>query len=197
MPHPKNRVTVTCNQCGKLFESKVSSARRFCSQACYHAAKGPPKTETQCANCGKPFMYYASARVGHYCSIGCGVSARNKTEQNPSYHRDISGANNPMYGKGLHGESNGMYGRTRDQNPAWKGGRKIRKDGYILVYSPDHPFASDAYVLEHRLVMEQMIGRYLLPTEVVHHRDENPSNNAPENLQLFSSQAEHISQAHG
>lgn len=44
---------------------------------------------------------------------------------------------------------------------------------------------------QHRVVAEQMIGRPLLPKEVVHHKDGNKANNDPSNLQVFSSQAEH------
>lgn len=45
---------------------------------------------------------------------------------------------------------------------------------------------------EHRVVMERMLGRPLRPGEVVHHKDGNILNNAPGNLQLFSSQGEHL-----
>lgn len=48
------------------------------------------------------------------------------------------------------------------------------------------------YVAEHRLVMAAMLGRMLLSTEVVHHDDGNPENNAPENLELFASNGEHL-----
>lgn len=84
--------------------------------------------------------------------------------------------------------------RKKERHHNWKGGRIVNKDGYIEVYSPDHPHRRKhtPYVLEHRLVMEQMIGRYLLPNEVVHHRDGNPQNNNPENLQLFSENSEHL-----
>ena len=44
---------------------------------------------------------------------------------------------------------------------------------------------------EHRAVAEQILGRKLLPGEVVHHIDGNKKNNAPENIQVFPSQAEH------
>ena len=103
-----------------------------------------------------------------------------------------------MFGKGQSGSDNGMFGRTKESNPAWNGGRKIRKDGYILVIAPkEHPHkADDIYILEHRLVMEAKIGRYLKPSEVVHHIDGNPSNNDISNLELFSNQSEHIKKAH-
>lgn len=76
---------------------------------------------------------------------------------------------------------------------AWRGGFRINKNGYREILSQDHPNKMKAgYVLEHRLVMEKMIGRYLLPKEVVHHKDGNKLNNSPENLQLFSENSEHL-----
>src|SRR5207302_550498 len=77
-------------------------------------------------------------------------------------------------------------------NPSWKGGR-TKLGLYLYIYMPDHPYATKhGYVAEHRLIVEQLIGRCLEPDEVVHHKDGNPENNDPENLQLFSSNAEHL-----
>lgn len=39
--------------------------------------------------------------------------------------------------------------------------------------------------------MEEKIGRYLEPEEVVHHIDENKKNNDPDNLMLFENDAAH------
>lgn len=65
-------------------------------------------------------------------------------------------------------------------------------DGYILVYSPNHPFSNKkGYVLEHRLVMEKHLSRYLNPKEVVHHINSNFSDNRIENLKLFLNNSEH------
>lgn len=78
-------------------------------------------------------------------------------------------------------------------NPAWKGGRTIDDDGYVMLFLPDHPNAtSNGYVREHRIVMEKKLGRFLLPTEVVHHIDGTRNNNDPENLELFSTNADHL-----
>lgn len=72
-------------------------------------------------------------------------------------------------------------------NPNWKGGRTRHKmHGYIRVKAPGHPRASsDNYVREHQLVMESMLGRYLLPGENVHHRNGQKDDNRPENLELW------------
>lgn len=77
-------------------------------------------------------------------------------------------------------------------NPNWKGGRgKGGQDGrYVIAYAPEHPRAVQGHVLEHRLVMERHLGRYLQPGEIVHHRNEDPTDNRIENLEVMT-QAEH------
>jgi len=196
MQNKNRRITKVCAGCGNTFAVKKSlKSQKYCSMEC---RKKSTKVIVTCAQCGKMFEDQRS-RYSKYCSISCGITARNLTDQNPSYHRDISGENNPMFGKGgFRGETNGMYGKLREKSPAWKGGRKERKDGYVFVAVPvGHPYAIDGiYVLENRFVMEQHLGRYLLPSEVVHHIDENPNNNAIENLCLYASQSEHLRDAH-
>lgn len=77
-------------------------------------------------------------------------------------------------------------------NTRWKGGRRVRKDGYVIVFLPGHPSAdARGCVLEHRLVAEKKVGRPLLDTEVVHHENRVRSDNRPENLIVFTSHAEH------
>jgi hypothetical protein len=80
-------------------------------------------------------------------------------------------------------------------HPNWNGGT-TRRDGYVLRRAPSHPAAVNGYVLEHRLVMEQKIGRYLRDEEIVHHINHVRDDNRPENLMLLIGQAEH-SRLHG
>lgn len=79
------------------------------------------------------------------------------------------------------------------RNPSWRGGR-ILVGRYWYIHRPSHPHATgNGYVAEHRLLMEGVLGRTLLPGEVVHHKDGNPRNNDPANLELFASNGEHLS----
>ena len=74
------------------------------------------------------------------------------------------------------GENNGM----------WRGGKYYDKDGYVQILMPEHPMAKkDGYVLEHRFIMSEYIGRLLGQAEVVHHIDEVKDNNQIENLELY------------
>jgi len=77
------------------------------------------------------------------------------------------------------------------KNAKWKGGKRKRGHGYIGRYRPNHPHAYQCSVLEHRLVMEDHLGRVLLPSEIVHHINGLKDDNRIENLMLFSSNSAH------
>ena len=74
--------------------------------------------------------------------------------------------------------------RTGSKAPYWKGGR-YKKDGYVLVFMPEHPNSIDGYIAEHRLIMTKYLGRPLEKGEIVHHISGVRNDNKIENLELL------------
>lgn len=83
-------------------------------------------------------------------------------------------------------------GKRGPNNPKWRGGTIQDGHGRTLIYSPDHPNPSfgKAHVYRYRLVMEAHLGRYLLPSEIVHHKNGDHSDDRLENLEVMT-QAQH------
>lgn len=72
--------------------------------------------------------------------------------------------------------------------------RFLEPNGYYYVYMPDHHRAKpNGCVAEHILVAEKKLGRPLRDGEVVHHEDEDKTNNSEDNLYIFVSNAAHSS----
>lgn len=130
------------------------------------------------------------------CGCGCGQMAKagnrfvnghnaRDQEMSPETRQKLRdgkvGARNPMFGK---------------HPPNFKG-RIYHTNGYVLQWAPEHPFASNGRVMEHRLLLEQylritqphsphlvLLGEqlYLEPDIEVHHIDGVKDNNAIANL---------------
>jgi len=124
-----------------------------------------------CAECGRTFqpssghLRCPSCRSHNLCACGARKVKQSKTCANCRTEKGASNSN-------------------------WKGGRTRHKRGYLMTRVPGHPRASTGngnYVFEHVLVMEEMLGRYLLPDENVHHRNGVRDDNRPENLELWTS----------
>ena len=131
---------------------------------------------------------YNRERKGPGARIGSKLS--DATKQKLSEAR--KGKNNPFHGKKHTDETRAKMTEKQlqqprgDQSAAWKGGRTIDAAGYAWVFVPNHPHVVNRYVLEHRLVMEQVLGRYLEPSEVVHHKNGDITDNRPENLEVMT-----------
>jgi hypothetical protein len=113
-----------------------------------------------CKTCGKMFpVTYGPANRRSFCCIQCSDAWLNSTSR-----------------AGGHKAGN------------WRGGKSRRKNGgYVRAHAPDHPASSSrGTILEHRLVMEAQIGRFLEPHETVHHKNGIRYDNRPENLELWS-----------
>jgi hypothetical protein len=98
-------------------------------------------------------------------------------------------------------DATGKSGKPRygPDNPAWKGGVTLKRakgnyTGVRYTRCPPEFLAmarADGYIMEHRLVMARWVGRCLLRTEVVNHKDHDPSNNTRANLELYPSNGDH------
>lgn len=68
--------------------------------------------------------------------------------------------------------------------------KEIKKGDYLYALVPDHPNATkNGYVLMHRIIMENHLGRLLGKDEVVHHKDHNKFNNSVDNLEVMDKNA--------
>lgn len=71
-----------------------------------------------------------------------------------------------------------------EDNANYRGGKYIDDKGYVRVLRTDHPKNIRGYAYEHRLVVEEYLGRYLEPWETVHHINEIKADNRLDNLFL-------------
>lgn len=126
---------------------------------------------SECARCGQKFLKTVYSKDVVHCSRRCGV--KTAVEQG---RKVGSGA----------------------ESHQWTGGR-LERNGYVLIHAPEHHSVRGTtrrYVLEHRLVMERVLGRPLARHEQIHHKNGNRSDNRPENLELWQKQQPPGQRAH-
>lgn len=145
-------------------------------------------SKKKCEMCEKEFVkpYVCSKKdweLRKFCSRGCASkSFVGKPNSSKTKFRK---------GQVSHNKGKKMPEISGANHPQWKGGR-IRRKGYIFLHRPDHPYCDSlGYVREHRLVMEEHLGRFLEPKEVVHHVNEVKDDNRLENLELFADNGKH------
>lgn len=79
-------------------------------------------------------------------------------------------------------------GRMVNGKPA-----RVNSFGYVLIWDPEHPNKTQkGWQFEHRLVVEQSLGRYLTSAEQVDHINQNKADNRIENLQVLDASSHSI-----
>ena len=168
---------VPCDNCGfekfKPLSKLLRDKRNFCSKKCFDTFR-VEKFTVACEVCGKE-MSRPKSQVEDKKYIVCSRKC---------FFTRIKGVNLSGFFK---------KGNKKEKCINYKDGKQMA-NGYVMVLLPEYPNATrKGYVYEHRVVMEQSIGRYLDAKEVVHHINEVKTDNRIENLMLFKSVGEHTS----
>ena len=148
---------------------------------------------------GKPMsMLCRSCAISHSANLRFSKKVRDRISASLKkyYEQHPEAKTSQMYDNLKLGHSHEARRKTaialsRHNSHMWKGG-VIQRNGYVAVLQPSHPHSdTTGYVFEHRLVMEGKLGRYLTPSEVVHHENGDKSDNRIENLRLFPNNGDH------
>ena len=151
-----------------------------------------------CPHCQTIFLGYRKQKP-KYCSRECNGFYRGKDWAKQG-HKGSAAVTSE-------GRLSAIKKMTGAGNPAWKGGvtyfkRKGKYANQSIKYVRCPPeFVSmarkDGYVMEHRLMVAEAIGRPLTRAECVHHENHDATDNRLENLILFKSNANHKKYEHG
>lgn len=159
---------------GKWWESHTVVPFGFCWCGCGTKTRISPKNNFTVGHFkGQPLRFLATHVNAKYTNSVCHIE---ECERRP-YARGICRRHYQNW--------------LRYRNPTYKKPRIHRtthgKSGYASVLAPEHPRADARQrVLEHVLVIEGYIGRYLYPHEQVHHLNGVRDDNRLENLELWS-----------
>lgn len=166
-----------CAGCGKNFQRTPGAGRkqRFCSTACYYTTEARTQNRT-CEGCGKE-----CTPGGRFCSYECAHQAKRAkraTQQCEYCGKDF--------------QAKVSLGRRFCTSSCASRARNTQSEG-VLDIGTIRPHASGyfkikteaGWVMEHRYVMEQKLGRPLHPRERVHHMNGVRTDNRPENLELW------------
>lgn len=159
-----------------------------------------------CLTCKEEYLTYPSTSTSNYCSIEC-YRKKCKTcnkEFNPKTIRQIYCSKECKQKTAICKECNKTFIVSKGSNGLFcspqcyydficpVGSTKQDKSGYMIVKVPAGTIGTKVggkcrrnWMLQHRYVMQQILGRTLGKYESVHHINGKRNDNRPENLELW------------
>lgn len=181
-------------RCGMLYRSRAAVLDGSWNRPPHKPRRGDT---VPCVVCGTPFyrqpVYIKQGRK--LCSIACSNIYQTRTPVRKVCARcGLEMVLKPSQSARLYcSRACDTAAKTKRPTGRFHNGRPVLRNfqGYLTVYEPSHPSCNGRHrVLEHRLVMERIVGRILRRDEQVDHINGDKEDNRPENLQVLSP-AEH------
>lgn len=202
---PYWKVCEGCKEPLETLNATQAIRNRFC-EPCLHQKRTNKRPHTVkplserkltsliCPECGKEFYIptcYVNSAKEHRCSRECNGKARGREWAAQGYKGALSRTPESFKAAARYGENNhfwkdGITYRNRKGHYSNQSIKYVRCPQEYIEMS-----RKDGYVMEHRLLVAQAIGRVLLRREVVHHANHNAEDNRLENLELFATNGDH------
>ena len=182
-----------CATCGKTFQPNTSRSK-YCSEECRRGTG-------VCIICGKTFLL-TKPTTGRYCSLECWYkdTAPGRRPNHGPKRKPLEIPNCLHCGKELEwrkGRKRKFCSRKcavtannmKRGLTAPFGTLKMTAEGYVIMkVGTNHPGSQkNGWILQHRYVMQESLGRPLRDDERVHHRNAIRTDNRIENLQVWYS----------
>jgi hypothetical protein len=186
------RVSKICEACKKPFTvPKCFEDQRTCSKDCGGVIRRKGLVIRVCGYCSKEFIVEHPSDDKMYCSKECGY-ASTRGERHHRWNPNKVVVCQNCQKEFRPPELNRKF-CSNACNKAWKKihgnglapiGTKSEFGEYIFV-----KIGRTRWIPEHRMIVEQLLGRPLKKTEIIHHRNGIKHDNRPENLQVVTRQA--------
>lgn len=167
-------------KCENCDNPVAEQGKRFCSTTCWYAFTKKRRT-IPCASCGE--LFERKVKSVKACSVACGNKLKEAKKEvvcatcGTTFLRP-HGKQRTFCSRSCALVERNKQGNTAKASRA-EGATNKTPNGYVMEKS------NGAWTQQHRLVVEEKIGRKLLPSERVHHINGIRDDNRPENLELW------------